>query len=81
MLVDRAVVPAFGYNDPDADSNGGTVGSDTHELHGDPVVAEPGVFEERVIEFVPRKRAAHLLEDVLIAVMIKVGEYHRVALL
>ena len=52
------------------------------EPDGDPVVAEARVLVEGVLEeAVAREGAAHLLEDVLVAVVVEVGERDGVALL
>ena len=59
----------------------GSVGACAHEMDRDPAISETGILVESVGVLVARVRAAHLLEDVLIPIVVEVGENHPVSFL
>ena len=56
----------------------GAVGPCPHELDAEPAIAEAGILEQRVHVRVAEVRAAHLLEEVAVSVVVEVGPRARV---
>ena len=71
----------FLHHHPDAGADRRSIGTGSDESNGDPIVSESGVFKERVIELVPGCPSAHLHIEVLVPIVIKVGEGDSVSLL
>lgn len=66
---------------PNAGAHGAAVRLHALEQQRDPMVAMPGVQVEHVLEPVALHGAAHVLENILIAVVVQVAEGHAVSLL
>ena len=81
MLVDRPPFTVLGQLDPDARPEARAVGTHAYQLDFDPVVGEPRVLEERVPKRISGKEPPHLLEDILVTIVVQVGEHNGVALL
>jgi hypothetical protein len=79
--VDRARLAALVFHrDRDASPDGGAVGLHAGELQVDPVVAVPWILEEAQRVGIARRGAAHLEHDLLVAIVIEIGERDAMAL-
>src|SRR5215831_16926623 len=74
VTIDRPWFAVFENLHADSRANRGPVRLDAHGLDGNPVVPETGVLVQDAVIPVARLGAAHLLEDVLVAVVVEIGK-------
>ena len=67
--------------DVDAGSDGGAIGANTFKVQPKPAVGGTGILEQAVVGVVAGEGATHDHVDILVAVVVEVGEGHAMALL